>query len=51
MFEQTINMPNKPDGDQTVTINATGKRVELLFTGHDDPECGGIAELEINAVR
>jgi hypothetical protein len=51
VFDQTVLLPNKPDGDQTVTINATGKRLELLFTGHDDPACGGIAELEINALR
>ena len=51
VFDQTIPLTNRPDGDQTITVNQTGRRLELLFTGHDDPTCGGIAELEINAVR
>jgi serine/threonine protein kinase len=51
VFDTTVPLPNRPDGDQTIAINQTGKRVELLFTGHDDPACGGIAELEINALR
>jgi len=51
VFDQTIPLSGRPDGDQTITINQTGRRLELLFSGHDDPTCGGIAELEINAVR
>ena len=52
VFESSVvALPGRPDGDQTIAINQTGKRLELTFTTHDDPACGGIAELEINALR
>ena len=30
-------------------LDVRGTRMELIFEGHDNPECGGISELQVFA--
>lgn len=43
---------NVPDPNLDIdTGGVTGRTVEFLFTGHEDPSCGGFAELTVTAVQ
>jgi hypothetical protein len=50
VFEQTASLPGTPDPDVTFQPNKVGNRMLIHFTGHEDPTCGGFAELQILAV-
>ena len=49
VFSQDVPLPGTPDPDVVVTPNAVGSVVVLLFNGHENPKCGGFAELEVDA--
>jgi hypothetical protein len=49
--EQLQNPPDEPDPNVTVSPGVMGRRVTLLFLGHEAPDCGGFSELLINALR
>ena len=50
VFEQSAALPGTPDPDVTFQPNAVGNRMLIYFSGHEDPTCGGFAELQILAV-
>jgi hypothetical protein len=50
VFEQSAALPGTPDPDVTFQPNAVGNRMLIHFSGHEDPTCGGFAELQILAV-
>jgi hypothetical protein len=50
-FEQTHDLPGTPDPEIVVAPNVRGTSVLLRFEGHEDPTCGGIAELVVTARR
>jgi hypothetical protein len=51
IFEQSISLPGTPDPNIQVAPNVVGRSVRLIFSGHEDPGCGGFAELQIMAIR
>jgi hypothetical protein len=51
VFEQTVSLGGTPDPDITFTPNVVGREVVLSFTGHEDPTCGGISELQVGVAR
>jgi hypothetical protein len=51
VFTEDHDLPGTPDPDVVVTPNARGRTVEVVFTGHESPACGGIAELIVTASR
>jgi hypothetical protein len=51
VFTEDRDLPGTPDPDVVVTPNARGRSVQLVFTGHESPDCGGIAELTVTAAR
>jgi hypothetical protein len=50
-FEESHPLPGTPDPEIVVTPNVRGTSVLLRFEGHEDPTCGGIAELVVTARR
>jgi hypothetical protein len=50
-FEETLALPGTPDPHVTVKPGVVGRSVHLTFTGHEAPDCGGFAELQIGVVR
>jgi serine/threonine protein kinase len=51
VFEESAELPGTPDPEVVVFPNVTGRSIRLIFSGHEDPGCGGFAELKIGAVR
>ncbi|OGO33966.1 MAG: hypothetical protein A2Z16_15915 [Chloroflexi bacterium RBG_16_54_18] len=51
VYEETAELPGTPDPDVTFKPGVTGREVVLTFTGHESPDCGGFAELQIGVVR
>ncbi len=49
--QENIPLPGTPDPDIVLHPNVVGRVVELLFSGHEADNCGGIAELQIFANR
>lgn len=49
--QENIPLPGTPDPDLVLRPNVVGRVVELLFTGHEANNCGGIAELRVHANR
>ena len=49
MFTQDADLAGTPDPTVVVNPNAVGSVVVLRFHGHEDPTCGGFAELEVLA--
>jgi hypothetical protein len=46
-YSETIQLGGTPDPDVVVSPNAVGTTVLLTFSGHEDPTCGGFAELVV----
>jgi hypothetical protein len=51
MYEETVALPGTPDPDVLVKPGVVGRTVLLVFSGHEDPTCGGISELRIGVTR
>jgi serine/threonine-protein kinase len=51
VFEETVALPGTPDPHVTVHPGVVGRAVHLIFTGHEAPDCGGFAELQVGVVR
>jgi hypothetical protein len=49
LFEQQADLAGTPDPNVEVRPGVSGARVALLFHGHEAPDCGGFAELEVYA--
>lgn len=48
VFDQAnIPGPGNNAPDVTVSPNVLGSVIQLLFTGHEDPACGGFSELQV----
>jgi actin-like ATPase involved in cell morphogenesis len=50
VFEQSSALPGTPDPDVLFQPNMVGSKVVLIFSGHEDPTCGGFAELQVMAL-
>lgn len=50
-FAQTVPLPGDTDPLISVSVGAFGESLELNYTNHDDPACGGFSELEVWAER
>jgi hypothetical protein len=50
-FEQTVVLPGTPDPTVEVRPGVKGRTVRLIFRGHEDPTCGGFAELVVGVTR
>jgi hypothetical protein len=47
-FVQTRDLSGTPDPDVSVDVpGVIGVRVELEFSGHESPDCGGFSELQV----
>jgi len=44
-------LPGTPDPEQNIDFEAYGRKVRLLFTGHESTDCGGFSELVVTVVR
>jgi hypothetical protein len=51
VFSESVGLPGTPDPTVTSRPGVTGDTVRLTFTGHEDPESGGFAELVVVALR
>ena len=51
VFQQSVSLPSTPDPDIVVQPRVIGRAVRLLFSGHEDPGCGGFSELQVFAER
>ena len=51
VFQQFVDLPGTPDPNITVQPRVVGRAVRLLFSGHEDPHCGGFSELQVFAER
>jgi hypothetical protein len=51
VFQQSVGLPGTPDPNIVVQPRVVGRVVRLLFSGHEDPGCGGFSELQIIAER
>jgi hypothetical protein len=51
VFQESVGLAGTPDPNVTVHPNAIGRTVVLTFTGHESPDCGGFAELQIELLR
>ncbi len=47
VFEQIHDLAGSPDPDVVVFPGVSGRSVALTLTGHESPDCGGIAELTV----
>jgi hypothetical protein len=47
VFEEDHDLAGTPDPDLVTAVNLLAARVELVFAGHESPDSGGFAELEI----
>ncbi len=47
VFEETHELAGTPDPDVAVFPGVSGRSVALTLTGHESPDCGGIAELTV----
>ena len=50
-YEETFALAGTPDPEVVAHPDAVGTTVRLLLRGHEDPTCGGIAELRVGVVR
>jgi tRNA A-37 threonylcarbamoyl transferase component Bud32 len=46
-FSQEAALSGTPDPDVTVAPNVVGVAVQLVFEGHEAPDCGGFSELRV----
>ncbi len=51
VFEEKRSLGGTPDPDVTVKPGVVGQTVQLIFFGHESPDCGGFAELQVVAER
>jgi hypothetical protein len=54
VYQETRSLPGTPDPDlffNLASANVTGSDIVLVFSGHEAPDCGGFAELEVYALR
>jgi hypothetical protein len=51
VFTQNVSLAGTPDPTVAVKPNVWGYRIVLWFNGHESPDCGGFAELIVEAVR
>jgi hypothetical protein len=51
VYEEIAELPGTPDPDITVKPEVVGREIVMIFTGHESPDCGGFAELQIGVVR
>ncbi|MGE0822917.1 MAG: hypothetical protein AB7G75_11650 [Candidatus Binatia bacterium] len=51
VFQQSVALPGTPDPSIIVEPGVVGRAVRLVFSGHEDPECGGFSELQVVAER
>ena len=47
VYTDTRELPGTPDPDVAFDLDVLATTVRLTFTGHEDPTCGGIAELVV----
>jgi hypothetical protein len=47
VFEESHDLAGTPDPDVVVFPGVSGRSVALTLTGHESPDCGGIAELTV----
>jgi hypothetical protein len=50
VFEQSSPLPGTPDPDVIFQPNMAGNKIVLVFSGHEDPTCGGFSELQVVAL-
>ena len=50
VYEETRDLPGTPDPDVTFSPGVVGDRILLFFNDHEDPTCGGFAELIVTGV-
>jgi hypothetical protein len=46
-YTQQVALNGTPDPDVALALNAVGDEVRLVFTGSEDPGCGGFSELSV----
>lgn len=51
VYSEVVSMAGTPDPDIMLQPEAFGRKVVLLFTGHESDDCGGFGELFISARR
>ncbi len=51
VFSEAVDLSGTPDPTIDVDPNAVGNQVRLLFSGHENPTCGGFGELYVTATR
>jgi|GEM_PF-3588630 len=51
VFDAVFSLAGTPDPTVTVKAGVMGQTVQLIFFGHEAPDCGGFAELEIVVER
>lgn len=47
VYEEDVSLAGTPDPDVSVRPGVVGRSVRLVLSGHEDPECGGFAELVV----
>jgi hypothetical protein len=51
VFSQSMNLDGTPDPTLDLSPNTLGRKVKLLFSGHESDDCGGFGELYVTATR
>ncbi|MEN0062791.1 MAG: hypothetical protein AAGA48_11620 [Myxococcota bacterium] len=56
-FETTVDLSATPDPDVEIVVESSdgepgvyANRLEIAFSGHEDPTCGGISEVGVSAL-
>lgn len=51
VYSQSMNLDGTPDPTIDLDPNVVGRKVKLLFSGHESDDCGGFGELYVTATR
>lgn len=51
VYEASTGLGGTPDPDVAFLPQVQGQQIVLIFTGHEAPDCGGFAELQVFAAR
>jgi len=51
VYSDVVSLPGTPDPAVEQSPEVVGRKVVLLFTGHEADDCGGFSELTVEALR
>ena len=51
VYDEAVSLAGTPDPTVTVKPGVVGQTIVLYFSGHEAPDCGGFAELQVVAER